>query len=283
MGCSCIKGSSTVEGVDQPRGKSSAPSSDVINKKVQQAVKTRVLALRECGLKTLPKGATAQDAASLRTVDLSGNLLKALPDSIAVWSDLQNLLCEQNALSELPVAIGQLVSLQKLVLTGNQLRALPVELGLLGKVKILQLSNNKIGPQLPAELFNDNGLGQSLEELDLSGNSLEEFPSSVDKLKTLVRLNVARNKLASLPAEIGALPKIQSVDAAENVLTAILPSVIAAPNLSELWLKGNPIDRLQLQEMTGFADFLERRKQRLDAKISANVVGAVDLSVCGLD
>ncbi|CAL1135702.1 unnamed protein product [Cladocopium goreaui] len=59
--------------------------------------------------------------------------------------------------------------------------------------------------------------------------------------------------------------------------------ISSARSLNELWLKGNPIERLHLQAMPGFEDFLERRKQRLDARIGSNVVGRVDLSVCGLD
>eukprot|EP00439_Symbiodinium_sp_Y106_P058170 s958_g8.t1 len=79
------------------------------------------------------------------------------------------------------------------------------------------------------------------------------------------------------------LAKLQYLDAADNHLSSIPEAIIACPSLNELWLKGNPVERLQLQAMPGFAEFLERRKQRLDHKIGANVVGRVDLSVCGLD
>eukprot|EP00930_Biecheleria_cincta_P063910 TRINITY_DN49453_c0_g1_i1.p1 TRINITY_DN49453_c0_g1~~TRINITY_DN49453_c0_g1_i1.p1 ORF type:complete len:290 (+),score=65.54 TRINITY_DN49453_c0_g1_i1:28-897(+) len=257
-------------------------SKDVVDKKVAQAQKTGVLALRECGLKALPSTATAAEAAGLRTADLSSNLLKALPDNISSWTSLQNLLCAQNALSELPASLGQLASLQKLVLSSNQLRTLPQSLTQLGKVKVLQLDGNLLGPRLPPDIFG-GALPASLEELDISGNELEELPVSVTGLAKLVRLAMPRNKVVALPAELGGLTKLQHLDAAENLLTAIPPAVVAAASLSELWLKGNPMDRLQLQAMPGFAEFLERRKQRLDAKIDANVVGQIDLSVCGLD
>ncbi|CAE7027644.1 lrrc59, partial [Symbiodinium sp. KB8] len=103
------------------------------------------------------------------------------------------------------------------------------------------------------------------------------------KQQEKVRLVLARNRLTALPTELGRLGKLQYLDAADNHLSSIPEAIIACPSLNELWLKGNPVERLQLQAMPGFAEFLERRKQRLDHKIGANVVGRVDLSVCGLD
>eukprot|EP00440_Ansanella_granifera_P067094 gb/GFBE01072762.1/.p1 GENE.gb/GFBE01072762.1/~~gb/GFBE01072762.1/.p1 ORF type:complete len:291 (+),score=67.68 gb/GFBE01072762.1/:1-873(+) len=290
MGCQCAKStavedahakpSSTVAQSSASKAKVSVPK-DVIEKKVAQAKKTGVLALRECGLKSLPAAATS-DASGLRTVDLTSNLLKGLPDNINGWSNLQTLLCADNALTELPSGVGQLVSLQKLVLSTNKLSTLPREINLLGKVKVLQLDVNCLGPQLPADIFG-GALPVSLEELDLAGNGLEVLPSSVAGLEKLVRLVLARNKLKELPQELGGLSKLQYLDASGNALTAIPESIVACPSLSELWLKGNPMDRLQLQNMPCFAEFLERRKKRLDARIDANVVGRIDLAVCGLE
>lgn len=263
--------------------KTKAPvSKDVIDKKVAQAKSTRVLALRECGLKTLPGAAVDAEAANLRTVDLTSNWLKALPETIGSWTGCQSLLCSDNALAELPKAISQLASLQKLILSNNKLSTLPREIAMLPKVKVLQLDSNLLGPRLAADLFK-GPLSESLEELDLTGNVLEEVPGSVGSLSKLVRLVLARNRLTALPTELGRLGKLQYLDAADNHLSSIPEAIIACPSLNELWLKGNPVERLQLQAMPGFAEFLERRKQRLDHKIGANVVGRVDLSVCGLD
>merc|ERR1711920_804487 len=103
-------------------------------------------------------------------------------------------------------------------------------------------------------------------------NSLDELPSSVGSLKQLTRLIVARNNIRELPQTLGALPKLQYLDAAENKISVVQTSLLEGTNLSELWLKGNPIDRLALQETQGFSAFMERRKQRLDAKIDSAVV-----------
>lgn len=281
MGCQCGK-STTVEVPQAPvPGKAKAVPHDVILKKVAQAKNTRVLALRECGLKAIPEAALGPEAANLRTIDLASNQLKALPPSIAQWSSLQSLSCGNNAITELPASIQSLVSLQKLTLSSNKLSTLPVGISML-KVKVIELDQNLLGPKLPEEIFS-GPVSDSLEELVLTNNRLEELPLSVGALSKLVRLLVSKNRLTVLPAHLGQLSKLQHLDAAENSITCVPEAIIACPSLNELWLKGNPIERLHLQAMPGFEDFLERRKQRLDARIGSNVVGRVDLSVCGLD
>jgi len=285
MGCSCAKAGSVEDPQGGGRAKASKPpSSDVIAKKVAQAKSTRVLALRECGLKQLPAAATGSEYESLRTADLTANSLKALPEACGVWAGLSTLLCGQNQLAELPAGIGQLARLEKLTLSQNQLRTLPIELSQLGKLKTLQLDTNSLGKGgLPADVFGGN-LAGVLEDLDLSGNGLEELPASISTLFVLQRLILAKNRLRALPDGLGRLTKLQHLDAADNLLTGLPDGfLVSLSSLSELWLKGNQMDRLQLQETPGFEAFLERRKQRLDAKIEANVVGRVDLTVCGLE
>merc|ERR1711865_985927 len=65
--------------------KAAAVPAEIISKKVAQSIKTGVLALRECGLKTLPPASTSDDHASVRTADLAENLLATLPESIGAW------------------------------------------------------------------------------------------------------------------------------------------------------------------------------------------------------
>mmetsp|Transcript_75218 Transcript_75218/g.193960 ORF Transcript_75218/g.193960 Transcript_75218/m.193960 type:complete len:283 (-) Transcript_75218:239-1087(-) len=282
MGCS----KSSLSGVQDPaagRSGGSAPSSDVIAKKVAQAKKTGVLALRECKLKAVPASTLSTDAATIRTIDLTNNVLKSLPETINAWQGVQSLLLGQNQLAELPLACGQLAGLQKLVLTDNHLRDLPMELSQLGKVKVLQLDGNRLGPRLLAEAV-CGALASTLEELNLSRNGLKELPASLGQLTALKSLELGHNELQELPKALAGLTKLQHLDAEGNKISSVSSEVLeGCTSLSELWLKGNPIERLKLQETPGFAAFLERRKQRLDAKIGSNVVGKVDLRVCGLD
>lgn len=248
---------------------------------MKQARTTKVLPLRECGLRALPDGST-ELAANVRTIDICCNSIKALPDEIRAWSSLETLLCSQNGLTSLPSSIGSLGQLQKLDLSFNRLSTLPPELSQLGKVKTLMLNGNKLGPSLPSAVF-EGPLAQSLEELDLSVNQLQDLPQAMSALVVLRTLSVSQNALTSLPAFVGKLEKLVRIDASLNRIKFVDPAVIALPQMNELWLKGNPMDRLELEDTPGFEDFLTRRKQRIDARIDANVAGHIDLAVCGLD
>eukprot|EP00927_Polykrikos_kofoidii_P047859 TRINITY_DN42145_c0_g1_i1.p1 TRINITY_DN42145_c0_g1~~TRINITY_DN42145_c0_g1_i1.p1 ORF type:complete len:283 (-),score=43.37 TRINITY_DN42145_c0_g1_i1:212-1060(-) len=282
MGCQCAKAGDVVEPTGGARSApSKPPSKDVIAKKVAQANSTRVLALRECGLKVLPKEVIGSQGAPFRTVDLSVNLLTSLDEVVVSWSGLQSLMCSQNHLKELPSSIGELQNLQKFVLSVNQLTTLPLGIGNLAKLKLLQLDSNKLGPILP-DVFG-GPLAGSLEELDLKGNALQELAPTLGTLLELQRLDVSENELADLPEDLANLSKLRHLDASINKVTAIRPTLLQQTAISELWLKGNPLDRLVVQKTPGFDAFLERRKQRLDQKIDSQVVGEVNLAVCGLD
>jgi len=287
MGCACGK-KDAVQDVHIPedadsrtRKKISAPSTDVIARKIEQAKKTGALALRECGLKSMPPTAVGEGTSGFRTVDLTNNSIKSLPQGVESWTCLQKLLGADNALTELPPAVGQMVGLQSLVLTSNQLRTLPAEMSLLRKLTILQLDKNKLGPTLP-DVFG-GVLAESLEELNLSSNGIKELAPTLSGLRVLTRLVIARNEISQLPESLGELSKLQYLDAEHNKLATIPSSLLERTNLSELCLKGNPMERLQLQKLQGFDTFLERRKQIIDAKIDSHVVGRVDLTVCGLE
>ncbi|CAL1135710.1 unnamed protein product, partial [Cladocopium goreaui] len=60
---------------------------------------------------------------------------------------------------------------------------LPVEISML-KVKVIELDQNLLGPKLPEEIFS-GPVSDSLEELVLTNNRLEELPVSVGALSKL--------------------------------------------------------------------------------------------------
>lgn len=256
-------------------------SKDILQKKVEQASKTRVLVLRECGLKTLPDIATKEDLAELRTADLAINRMASLPKTIEVWGQLQSLNVADNVLEQLPPVIASLSQLKKLVLSRNRLSALPDNLGELNLTE-LKCDSNMLC-KLP-DVFGGN-LAATLEELDVSQNRLQQLPQSICGLRMIARLFIQQNTLTSLPLQARSekdLARLQHVNAADNCIEKISQETLILPSLSELWLKGNPTDRLVLQATPGFDKFAERRKQRLDQKIDQKVVGSVDLSMCGL-
>ena len=68
----------------------------------------------------------------------------------------------------------------------------------LGRIRLRRLSIQHSGLETLAV---DSLAGQEnvLEELDLSGNSLEEIPAAIGNLTALVRLDLSRNRIRSLP------------------------------------------------------------------------------------
>lgn len=303
MGCCCQKKSSSVHDPNNDGaplappatiGRSSGASSrgkavtkDVLDKKVEQAAKTHVLALRECGLKRVPQEAIRAGGplAALRTADVSGNALTSIPSEVGSWPDLQTLNAAGNALTQVADTLfTALPQLQKLMLSANRLATLPNSLGSSG-LEELMCDGNRLS-SLP-DVFGGRISG-TLRELDVSANSLRELPASLCELRALARLMVQKNQLVALPLKCGGpagegLSKLEHVDAADNSICLITPETLRLSSLSELWLRGNPIDRLELQKTEGFEGFAERRKQRLDKKIDQKtVVGTTDLSMCGL-
>lgn len=81
---------------------------------------------------------------SLTGLDLSGNYLTSLPESIGWMSNLQKLNLAANALEGLPTSIGKCASLADLILSDNKLNSLPAEVGSLQKLQNLLVDGNQL-------------------------------------------------------------------------------------------------------------------------------------------
>jgi hypothetical protein len=86
--------------------------------------------------------------ASVIKLDLYGNQLTCLPDSIGNLVNLQGLYLYSNQLTCLPDSIGNLVNLQKLYLTNNRLTNLPDSIGNLVNLQELWLYQNNFSPKV---------------------------------------------------------------------------------------------------------------------------------------
>jgi CCR4-NOT transcription complex subunit 6 len=103
------------------------------------------------------------------SLDLGGQGLRALSDSLFHYIFLDKLYLNSNKLTSLPSAIGRLKNLSHLDLSCNQLSELPPELGMLVNLKNLLIFDNNLHT-LPHEL----GALYQLEMIGLEGNPLEE-------------------------------------------------------------------------------------------------------------
>lgn len=145
----------------------------------------------------------------LKELNLSGNLLTRIPDSVLdTSSSLVSLYVGANRISVVPKEIGQLKKLQVLYLGGNQLTEIPMEIGYLTQLKIFVLCENM----------------------------LETLPSTVSNLKQLKSLLLHRNRITALPVELIKLRNLMEVNELNRSLEfgKIQPKFLSLCVLAEL-------------------------------------------------
>lgn len=107
----------------------------------------------------------ADEFPRLRGLNLSGNKLTELPDSIGNLSQLQFLWIMSNQLTHLPESIGNLSQLRQLWLQENQLTHLPESIGNFSQLQEFELEENNL-MYLPDSIDKCT----ELKSFDLDGN-----------------------------------------------------------------------------------------------------------------
>lgn len=151
---------------------------------------------------------------NLEILQLNDNQINLLPNEIGALQNLKVLHLANNKLEFLSDQVGRLKNLEELDLSGNRLGILPHQIGNLTQLKRLYLGrtrtffpiDSEVGyvqtSMIAAAKSDDNRLsslpntiGQliSLEELNLSFNSLKKLPETIKNLKNLRRLDLTGN------------------------------------------------------------------------------------------
>nr|XP_036879223.1 protein scribble homolog isoform X6 [Manis javanica] len=218
------------------------------------------LELRENLLKSLP--ASLSFLVKLEQLDLGGNDLEVLPDTLGalpnlreLWLDrnqlsalppelgnLRRLVCldvSENRLERLPSALGGLVLLTDLLLSQNLLQRLPDGIGQLKQLSILKVDQNRL-----CEVTEAIGDCENLSELILTENLLTALPHSLGKLTKLTNLNVDRNRLEVLPPEIGGCVALSVLSLRDNRLAVLPPELAHTAELHVLDVAGNRLQSL---------------------------------------
>eukprot|EP00210_Caulerpa_lentillifera_P006620 g6325.t1 len=197
---------------------------------------------------------------NLESLQLAANLLDSIPDEISALKKLKGLWLYSNCLKSLPESFGELQSLQKCSFSGNRLTHLPQSINQLSKLMELSLPGNQL-QHLPVMM---DGL-KSLQTLSLHGNDLLDLPESLNCCSSLTGLSLQGNNIPSVtncpfPAslktlnladngleELGqctldSMVNLEELTLYGNKLRSLPKKVWNLPQLSRLWLEGNPLD-----------------------------------------
>jgi Leucine-rich repeat (LRR) protein len=129
--------------------------------------------------------------------------LRAFPDNLLLYQQIEELNLGNNFLKILPDALGTFSKLKKLNLIANQFSDFPEVLTKLNKLEELHLGANLL-TEIPNAISNMN----SLKVLSLTNNKIEKLPIALLTMKNLQILSLEQNPLqkSDLDALKNALP-----------------------------------------------------------------------------
>ena len=210
-------------------------SSKDISGVIRKTISTHgYLNLRYSHIKRLPD--EVGNFSELTRIDLSGNLLRCLPESIGKLKNLDCLIIYENKISVLPESFSKLTSLRHVDIRFNNLKKFPEQITELSKLEILHIENNSIKavPEGVSKL-------KVLNELGFGGGSLGVLPEALMSLESLNKLNVESSALTRVPESIKRLKNLKILDLSSCYMTDFPVSVCGMNKLESLYLSNNRI------------------------------------------
>jgi len=157
-------------------------------------------------LRAIPKGVLKQADLVYKLLDLSGNKIEVLEDTIAALNVLKQLDLSNNQLKSLPDSFSALQNLEVLNLANNQLHSFPIVLTKLPKLKSLNLKGNSI-EFLPPEIAQLQGLNY----LEIGFNRLKSLPQELAKVQGLKTLICTSHRFNAFPEVLLEMEQLQDV------------------------------------------------------------------------
>jgi len=265
-----------------------ATGKDVLKKKLVTASKTGVLNLADQKLKATSSIWPLLNSEALipkvKTLDLSGNTLKALPVEVYSLVNLKSLFATRCSL-QYTNDMSACVKITTLKLDHNDLEMDKIA-PLPPTLHMLNLSSNHL-TGIPAVL----GGTLMLTKLDVSGNRMESV-YGIECLVNLIELVADDNLLVELPHSMCMMVKLRRVSLqrnriGRNAMTApeqqsIPAAILVNTSIDHLELCGNPgLRKEDVLKFEGIDELLKRRQEVQDKNLAGG--GMMDASLFGLD
>jgi len=225
-----------------------------ISPHIENAQKTGVCSLKAMKLKELPPEISKLPK-TLRTLELSNNSLKNIPDVIGQFQMLKTLSVNQNQLVDISQQIDKLIKLETLALSSNHLTSFSLSnAGKMKHLKTVNLSQNRL-KSFPTYLCNL----PNLDALDLSNNSITTLPGDVKNLKA-IELNLNNNKLNRLNDGLCQCERLKVLRVEENCLdiSSMTEAILKQSKISLIAFDGNTFDMKKFQECNGYEEYISR-------------------------
>ncbi|XP_002120028.2 uncharacterized protein LOC100184695 [Ciona intestinalis] len=168
-------------------------------------------------------------------LDFTGNYLTEVPLDICEWHSLRSVVMSRNLIKIIPEFLLRMRLIRVLDLSNNFLSHLPASISEMRSLVMLKLSNNNV-VSIPDEV----GKLKRLQELDVSGNQIDRIPPQVGDMESLLHLDVSRNNISILPDELSKLSLVH-LDASSNKISSIPLCFDDITSLQQLIVHDNPL------------------------------------------
>ena len=176
-----------------------------------------------------------------------------LTPNIVALTELQILDLEGNRIISLPDTLGKLRRMRILLLGDNHLESLPWEaFEMFGDLYELDVFSNKLSDDLLPSSVKQITLS-SLSNFDIHSNSLTSLPSNLF-LPSLTQFNATQNSITTTNSFFTTTPRLVHLSLAQNQLTTIPDGVIHLAYLRTLDISNNIIEHIDPR--LGFLDRL---------------------------
>lgn len=203
---------------------------------------------------------------NLRTLVMNENRIKNIPDflsrtrisalylrynqldsinTVALPISLRELYLSDNKIRRMPHVLTRLRGLSHLDLAGNYLTDLPSGFAILAD----SLTNLKLGSNLLQQIPDELLLLQNLKILDWENNRLRSLPDSIQRWRKLEVLSVSDNWISSMPDALCDMSSLSTLSVRNNLLSKLPQKISQLVHLGRLDVRENPIPLEEIRRL----------------------------------